>query len=245
MKLEDRVRKKIVQAINDFGMIDDWDKIILWVSGWKDSMLLAYMLSEIRKRSKKKFEIIWVYIYKKFLITCEVDFTERMNFFEKIWIPLETVEINLPEESKLNQWVWLSCQWCAYARRIALMKLADKRKANKICLWHHLDDEVITLYMNILEWSRFKIMDPINRMDKMDVAFIRPLSYIRERDIKELCKTLEIPFSPCLCPIWEQWRRKKIKTLLEWIEALEPEFMEKMYFSVIKELYKDILDKNK
>lgn len=235
MNLEAKTRKKIVQAINDFSMIKDWDKIILWVSGGKDSMLLAYMLSEVRKRRQNKFEIRGVYIYKKFLIRCEVDFKEKEEFFKKIWIPLETVEINLPEDSKLNDWVWVSCQRCSYARRIAMMKLATKRGYNKIAFWHHMDDEVITLYMNILEWRRFKIMDPINKMDKMDVTFIRPLSYVREKDIIELCKILEIPFTPCLCPVWEKWRRKEVKLLLDDIEKKEPGFIEKTFTSVMKD----------
>lgn len=240
MNLEAKTRKKIVQAINDFSMIQDWDKIILWVSGGKDSMLLAYMLSEVRKRRQNKFEIRWVYIYKKFLIRCEVDFKEKEEFFKKIWIPLETVEINLPEDSKLNTWVWVSCQRCSYARRIAMMKLATKRWYNKIAFWHHMDDEVITLYMNILEWRRFKIMDPVNKMDKMDVTFIRPLSYVREKEIIELCKTLEIPFTPCLCPVWEQWRRKEVKILLDKIEILEPGFIEKTFTSVMKDYLENL-----
>lgn len=240
MNLEAKTRKKIVQAINDFSMIQDWDKIILWVSGGKDSMLLAYMLSEVRKRRQNKFEIRWVYIYKKFLIRCEVDFKEKEEFFKKIKIPLETVEINLPEDSKLNTWVWVSCQRCSYARRIAMMKLATKRWYNKIAFGHHMDDEVITLYMNILEWRRFKIMDPVNKMDKMDVTFIRPLSYVREKEIIELCKTLEIPFTPCLCPVWEQWRRKEVKILLDKIEILEPGFIEKTFTSVMKDYLENL-----
>ena len=66
--LEKRLKRNVMRAISDFNMIEEWETILLWVSGWKDSMLLWYILNEIRKSSKVKFNIRWVYIFKEFLI---------------------------------------------------------------------------------------------------------------------------------------------------------------------------------
>ena len=133
MNLEQKLIRKTQWAIKDFDMIQDWDTIILWVSGWKDSMFLWYVLSQLQKRMKNKFKIIWVYIFKEFLIDCDINFEEKRKYFEEILnITLEKIDIKLPEDSKLNNWIWQSCQRCAYARRIAMMKLCEKYQATKI-----------------------------------------------------------------------------------------------------------------
>ncbi len=234
---EKKMLKKIKNAIYDFWMIKPWETIILWVSWWKDSMLLWYMMSELRKQIKEKFEIKAVYIFKEFLIDCDIKFEEKRKYFEEeLGIPLEKVNIKLPEESKLNDGVWQSCQWCAYARRIALMKLCKKRWATKICLWHHMDDIVVTTLMNMIEWRSLKIMPPINKMSKWDVSFIRPLAYLREKDILRMVENKEIPYSPCSCPVWENTMRNRIKKEIVWPnEKILPKYTENIFWSLIKD----------
>ncbi len=185
--LEKKMLRKMRNAIFDFDMIQDWETILVWISWWKDSMLLWYMLSELRKSMKNKFEIRAVYIFKEFLIDCDINFEEKRKFFEEeLNITLEKVNINLPTDSKLNDWVWQSCQWCAYARRIAMMKLCKKYNATKICLGHHMDDIVVTSFMNMIEWRKLKIMPTINKMSSGNITFIRPMAYLREYDILKL-----------------------------------------------------------
>lgn len=235
--LEKRMKKDIITAIKDFNMIEEWETILLWVSGWKDSMLLWYMLNEIRKASKAKFNIRWVYIFKEFLINCDIMFEEKRKYFEEVLnIPLEKVNISLPPESKLNEWIWQSCQRCAYARRIAMMKLCKKYGATKIAFGHHMDDIVVTTFMNMVQWRKMKIMPPINRMRMWDIAFIRPLAYVREKDIMRLCLAREIPFSWCNCPVWEDKMRNKIKKEIVWAnEKILPNFVENTFWALIKD----------
>ena len=235
--LQKKIEKKVRTAISDFNMIKPWETILLWVSWWKDSMLLWYILSEIRKKMKDKFEIKAVYIFKEFLIDCDIKFEEKRKYYEdELWIPLEKVNIKLPEDSKLNDWVWKSCQWCAYARRIAMMKLCKKIKATKICFWHHLDDIVVTTFMNMIEGRKLKIMPPVNRMTKWDITFIRPLAYVREKDILKLVEQKEIPYSPCSCPVWENTMRNRIKKEIIWPnEKIMPKYTENIFWSLIKD----------
>lgn len=236
-KLEKQLLKKMHHAITDFWMLQEWETIIIWVSWWKDSMALWYLMSKFLKHSKVKFKIKAVYIFKDFLIDCDIDFKEKQDYFQnELWIPLEKIDIKLPEDSKLNDGIWQNCQWCAYARRIAMFKLCQKRWATKICYWHHMDDIVVTTMMNMIEWRKLKIMAPVNKMSLWDITFIRPMAYIREKQIVEIVKQKEIPFSPCNCPVWDDTMRNKIKF---WIvrenEKNFPKYTENMFWALIKD----------
>lgn len=235
--LEKRMKREVIWAIKDFNMIEDGETILLWVSGGKDSMLLWYLLNEVRKSSKIKFHIRWVYIFKEFLINCDIMFEEKKKYFEEVLnIPLEKVDIKLPPESKLNEWVWQSCQWCAYARRIAMMKLCTKYWATKIAFGHHMDDIVVTTFMNMIQWRKLKIMPPINRMRGGDVAFIRPMAYLREKDVMRMVLARGIPFSGCNCPVGEDRMRNKIKKEIVWPnEKILPNFVENSFWAFIKD----------
>jgi len=235
--LEKRMKKAVISAINDFNMIEPWETILLWVSWWKDSMVLWYLLNQVRRSMKNSFNIRWVYIFKEFLINCDIMFEEKRKYFEEILdIPLEKVNINLPADSKLNEGIWQSCQWCAYARRIAMMKLCQKYSASKIAFGHHMDDIVTTTFMNLITWRKLKVMPPINRMRAWDIAFIRPLSYIREKDIMKLALAREIPFSWCNCPVWEDKTRNNIKKNIVWEnEKIFPNFVENTFWWFIRD----------
>ncbi len=235
--LERRLKKDFMRAIKDFEMIKEWETVLVWVSGWKDSMLLGYLLSEYLKTAKEKFNIRWVYIFKEFLINCDIEFEEKRKYYEEeLGIPLERVDIQLPEDSKLNDWVWVSCQRCAYARRIALMKLCQKYSATKIILWHHMDDIVVTTFMNMIEWRKLKIMPPKNVMRQWDITFIRPMAYLREKDILRLVLAKKIPYSPCSCPIWDNMNRNQIKHNLVWEnEKKFPKFVENSFWALIRD----------
>lgn len=237
MNFEEKLKKQVKKAIYDFDMIKNWETLLLWISWWKDSMFLWYILNEVRKTLKYKFEIRWVYIFKEFLINCDIEFEEKRKYFEDILkIPLEKININLPKDSKLNNWVWQNCQRCAYARRIAMMKLCKKYKATKIVLWHHMDDIVVTTFMNMITWRNLKIMPPVNKMSKWDITFIRPLAYLRELDITKFVNQNNIPYSPCSCPVWENTMRNKIKKeIVRTNEKLIPNYTENIFWSLIKD----------
>ena len=237
MSLEKKLLKKLRTAIADFDMIEDWETVLLWVSGWKDSMVLGYLLSQYLKVSKAKFNIKAIYIFKSFLIDCDINFKEKQEYFEKeLNIPLEKVVINLPEESKLSEWLGQSCQWCAYARRIAMFKLCEKYKATKIIYWHHMDDIVTTTIMNMTQWRKLKMMPVKNKMHLWDITFIRPMVYIREKEILRFAKQKEIPYSWCNCPVGTDWQRNKIKIDILWEnEKVIPNYVENLFWAFIKD----------
>jgi len=242
---EKKMIKKIKNAIYDFWMIKWWETILLWVSGWKDSMVLWYLLSKIRKELKEKFEIKWIYIAKDFLPDCNLDFDKKKKFFEEeLNISLEKIHMKLPKDSKLNKGLGKSCTRCSYARRITLMKLAEKYKAQKICFWHHMDDIVVTAFMNMVEWKNLKIMPPINKMKRWDLTFIRPMCYLREKEIQNLANAKKIPYSNCFCEVWENTMRNKIKKQIIWEnEKILPNYVKNIFWSLIKD-FREKYEKN-
>jgi len=247
MPSEKKMLRDIQRAISDFDMIQDWDTILLWVSGGKDSMYLGYAMSQLQKRMKNKFKIIWVYMFKEFLIDCDINFLEKKKYYEEeLGIPLEKVDIKLPEDSKVNNdtGVKQTCQWCAYARRISMMKLCQKHWATKIMLWHHMDDVVVTTFMNITQWRKFQVMAPKNKLNSGKLSFIRPMVYLREKDIMNHVLEKNIPYSGCNCPVWEDWMRNKIKKEILWEnEKVLPWFIENSFWAFMKEFqakYKEL-----
>lgn len=233
---EEKIQKKILQAIYDFQMLCPNETILLAVSWGKDSMFLWYFLKKISYFLPYPITIQGIYIYKNFLINCDIAFEEKKQYFEKeLSIPLEKIDISDHVSEKLKQWLGKSCQRCSYARRISLMKLCQKYNATKIAYGHHMDDIVTTTFMNMLTWKQLKIMPPINKMRKGNITFIRPLCYLREKDILEFVQRKNIPFSPCNCPIGEQWMRKRIKHMLLQNEHVFPWFIENIFFSLIKD----------
>jgi len=235
--LEKKLLKKLRWAIFDFDMIQAWETVLIWVSGWKDSMVLWYLLNQYRRIAKDKFNIKAIYIFKEFLIDCDINFQEKKKYFEEeLWIPLEKVSIKLPEDSKLKDGLGQSCQWCSYARRIAMFKLCEQYDATKIIYGHHMDDIVTTTFMNMLQGKKLKVMPPKNKMNLGDITFIRPLAYIREKDILKLALQKEIPFSACNCPVWEDGMRNKIKREILWEnEKTIPHFVENTFWAFIKD----------
>jgi len=176
-------------------------------------------------------------MFKDFLIDCDINFLEKKKYFEEVLnIPLEKVTVKLPEDSKVNDWLGLSCQWCAYARRISMFKLCEKYWATKIVYWHHLDDIVVTAYMNMIEWRKLQIMPPKNKMKIWDITFIRPMAYIREKDILNFANQKQIPYSSCNCPVWTDWNRNKIKHEIIWAnEKIIPKYTENIFWALIKD----------
>jgi tRNA 2-thiocytidine biosynthesis protein TtcA len=117
-----------------------------------------------------------------------------------------------------------------------MFKLCEKYWATKIIYWHHMDDIVVTSFMNMIEWKKLKIMPVKNKMSMWDITFIRPMAYIREKDILKLAHLNEIPYSACNCPVWTDWNRNKIKhDIVRANEKVIPKFVESVFWALIKD----------
>ncbi len=213
-KLQKKLRRQVGNAVVDYGMIEDGDKIMVCVSGGKDSYTLLDILMNLRLNAPIHFDLVAVNLDQK-----QPGFPEHVlpEYFSRIGIDYEILEEDtysvvqaLTPEGKTT------CPVCSRMRRGILYSHAKKIGARKIALGHHLDDVVETLFLNLFHGGRMKAMPPKLRSDDGANMVIRPLYYCRERDIERFANARAYPIIPCnLCGSQENLQRQVIKEMLQ------------------------------
>lgn len=212
-KLQKKLRRQVGNAIVDYGMIEDGDKVMVCVSGGKDSYTLLDILMNLKLNAPVGFDLVAVNLDQK-----QPGFPENVlpDYFSTIGIDYEILEEDtysvvqaLTPEGKTT------CPVCSRMRRGILYSFARKIGADKIALGHHLDDVVETLFLNLFHGGRMKAMPPKLRSDDGANMVIRPLYYCRERDIERFAEIRGYPIIPCnLCGSQENLQRQVIKEML-------------------------------
>jgi tRNA 2-thiocytidine biosynthesis protein TtcA len=235
-KLEKRIFGSVGRAIGDFGLIDDGDKILVAVSGGKDSWVLLYVLRELQKRAPVDFEILAVNIdqgWKGF----RQDVVEDFLRIHEIPFHMEDFNIAGIIEEKTAPGS-TPCSLCSRLRRGSLYGLAERFGCNKIALGHHLDDLVETLFLNMLFLGKISTMAPKLKADDGKNMVIRPLAYTHERDIIEYTKQMKFPIVCCQCPLMcgetvhGDYKRRMVKQLLSTLETRFPNVKDSMISSL-------------
>jgi tRNA 2-thiocytidine biosynthesis protein TtcA len=212
-KLQKKLRRQVGNAIVDYGMIEAGDRVMVCVSGGKDSYTLLDILMNLRLNAPIDFELVAVNLDQK-----QPGFPEDVlpAYFESIGVAYDILEEDtysvvqaLTPEGKTT------CPVCSRMRRGILYSHARRIGANKIALGHHLDDVVETLFLNLFHGGRLKAMPPKLRSDDGTNMVIRPLYYCRERDIARWADARGYPIIPCnLCGSQENLQRQMIKEML-------------------------------
>ncbi|CAN5189420.1 tRNA 2-thiocytidine(32) synthetase TtcA [soil metagenome] len=215
-KLHKRLCRQVGQAIGDFNMIEEGDKVMVCLSGGKDSYALLDILMTLRERAPINFEIVAVNLDQK-----QPNFPEHIlpEYLRKLDIPFhienqDTYSIvkRLIPEGKTT------CSLCSRLRRGILYRVADELGATKIALGHHRDDILETFFLNMFFGGKLKGMPPKLQSDNGKHIVIRPLAYVKEADSSRYAEVKNFPIIPCdLCGSQENLQRKQIKNMLrEW-----------------------------
>jgi tRNA 2-thiocytidine biosynthesis protein TtcA len=200
------------KAIHRYGLIREGDRVLVGVSGGKDSLTLLHLLHERSKRVPVHYELVPVYIDLGFS-PGKADGLK--NFFETKGLPyhIEFTDIGRRANSSENR--ENPCFLCSWERRKCLFRLAHRFKCNKVALGHHKDDIIETLLLNIFYSAEISTMLPLQTLFKGKITLIRPLALLEENKIERFARETGLPFGPSGCPSSGKTKRKVVKDLIE------------------------------
>ena len=207
------ISNKIGKAIADHNLIEDKDRILIAVSGGKDSLALLRLLNERRRWAPIEYKLIAVYVGSDYLGGCNAEKKELKKIFEK-----ERVEYHFEKIKILDKKRRVSCFWCSWNRRKALFTMAGKLGCNKVALGHHMDDIVETLLLNIFYHGEFAAMNPRQELFGGKIVVIRPLCYVEESSLKKFARECGFKAQVSACPNAETSKRRVMKNFIKKIK---------------------------
>lgn len=242
-KLEKKLCRLAGQAIGDYQMIQDGDKVMVCLSGGKDSFAMLDVLLKLRERAPIDFSIVAVNLDQK-----QPNFPENIlpDYLRSLDIPFHIEEQDtysivkrvIPEGKT-------TCGLCSRLRRGILYRVADELGATKIALGHHRDDILETLLLNLFYGGKMKAMPPKLRSDDGRHIVIRPLAYVPERYLERYAVQKEFPIIPCnLCGSQENLQRNAMKQLLREWEKKHPGRVENLFRAISNVAPSHLMDKN-
>lgn len=242
-KLHKRLCRLVGQAIGDFNMIEAGDKVMVCLSGGKDSYALLDILLTLRERAPIDFDIVAVNLDQK-----QPSFPADVlpSYLRSIDVPfhIETQDTysivkRLIPEGKTT------CSLCSRLRRGILYRVAGELGATKIALGHHRDDIIETFFLNMFFGSKLKAMPPKLQSDDGKHIVIRPMAYVREADTERYAALRQFPIIPCdLCGSQENLQRKQIKGMLREWEKKYPGRVENIFSSLTTVVPSHLMDRS-
>lgn len=215
-----KIRKQMVEALSEFNMIQDGDKVVVCCSGGKDSSILLALLSETQRRAPFRYDLEAVMLDQGHP---GFDPKPFAAWVESLGVKLTILQKDTYSIVKEKVTSGVYCSMCSRLRRGILYDFAADHGFTKMALGHHRDDLSETLLMNMFFTGKIAAMPPKLKSDDGRNILIRPLSFVAEKDLKELAQVWGFPIIPCnLCGSQEGMQRQKIKKLLNDLEKEIP-----------------------
>jgi tRNA 2-thiocytidine biosynthesis protein TtcA len=208
------ISARIGRAIADYNLIEDKDRILVAVSGGKDSLALLKLLNERRRWAPVHYELMAVHIETDYRCAGCVHTKALKRLFEDLGVKHHFEKIRIRNGGARD----ISCFWCSWNRRKALFTLADRFDCNKVALGHHMDDIVETLLLNIFYHGEFSAMNPRQELFGGKITIIRPLCYVGEEATRRFARESAFPPQVCRCPNSQVSKRRKMKDIVRDLE---------------------------
>lgn len=219
-----KLLSKCRQAVKDFDLIQDNDKIAVGLSGGKDSLTLLHILKNYQRFSPQKFELIAITLNPG-----GVDNTPLHRLCKDIDVEFHEIQTNIKEIVFDIRKEKNPCSLCANLRRGALNDAAQKLGCNKVALGHHKDDAIETFMLSVSYEGRINCFSPKSYMDKNKLSLIRPMVYIEESMIKQAAKLYNYPIIKNPCPADGHTKRQDIKDLIKKLDQDMPGFKKNLF----------------
>ncbi len=230
-KLVKRLHRNTGKAIADFNMIGEGDRVMVCLSGGKDSFTLLDILMSLQKRSPVRFELLAVNLDQK-----QPGFPEHVlpEYTRDLGIPLHVIEQDTYQVvQRIIPAGKTNCGLCSRLRRGALYRFASENGISRIALGHHRDDIIETLFLNLFHGGRLKAMPPKLLSDDGAHVVIRPMAYCREEDIARYAQVRQFPIIPCdLCGSQPNLQRQTIKEMLRQWKTQHPGRIENIFRAI-------------
>jgi tRNA 2-thiocytidine biosynthesis protein TtcA len=242
-KLSKRLHRQVGQAIADFNMIEDGDKVMVCMSGGKDSYGMLDILMNLQKRAPIQFEIVAVNLDQK-----QPGFPEHVlpEYLTKVGVPFRIEEQDtysvvkkvIPEGKT-------TCSLCSRLRRGILYRVASELGCTKIALGHHRDDILQTLFMNMFFGSKLKGMPPKLVTDNGEHVVIRPMAYCAEKDLAAFAEHREFPIIPCnLCGSQDGLQRQQMREMINDWDRRFPGRVDNLFTALSSIVPSHLMDRN-
>jgi len=203
--------RKAGMAINRYGMIRDGDKVLVGVSGGKDSLTLLSILHERKKWLPIDYEVKAIHVITDY--DRDADGRRRVlaGFFEGLGCDYEFRRIDIKGNNRLGR---EDCFWCSWNRRKALFQAAEELGFNKLALGHHKDDLAETILMNLIYKGEISGINPVQELFGGKITMIRPLVFLEEQEIGRYAEEMDFPVLPSKCPLNSLSKRAVVKKVI-------------------------------
>ena len=203
------ISTRIGRAIADYNLIEDKDRILVAVSGGKDSLALLKLLNERKRWAPVRYELIAAHIESDFKYAGDAKPAALRKVFKRMGVKYCFKKIRILHDAKE-----VSCFWCSWNRRKALFLMAEKLGCNKVALGHNKDDIIETLLLNMFYHGSISAMNPMQKLFGGKVTIIRPLCYAEEDRIKAFARESGFPESRSMCPYSQASKRRLMKGII-------------------------------
>ena len=214
-----RIERRFNKGVVQYNLIEEGDKILIGLSGGKDSLALIELLGRRARIFKPRFSVVAVHVVMK-----NIPYQSNLEYLrahaETFGVPLVVYETSFDPSTDTRK---SPCFLCSWTRRKALFDIAKKQNCNKIALGHHQDDIIETLLMNMTHQGAFGTMPPRLKMDKFEMEIIRPMCLVEEKELIRIAAWKGYRKQIKNCPYESGSSRSDMKEVLARLEAINPE----------------------
>lgn len=231
-----RLLSYVRRAADDYGMLEDSDKIAVGISGGKDSLTLLYALKKLQRFYPKRFELTAVTVHLGF----EEFHPEPLQAFcEDLQVPYEIVTTEISDIVFGQKHSHSPCSLCAKLRKGALNQAAIRHGCNKIAYAHHRDDLIETMLLSLFYEGRFHSFSPVTALERSGLTLIRPLMYVPEAEITGFQRKYQLPAVANPCPADGNTKRQYVKDLLKKLNKDSPGIKDRMFTAIQSASFED------